>query len=322
MQHEFGIAVLKPDGNKIKIKEKFISLLELNGIEIIDINTLRLTEKDIRECFAPNAVPIDEYIKYMCSGDVQAILVQGKKVGNKLQKIKKTFREMFGISNAVTANMLHTSDQGVEYFLQFPIFFPHLCVEKYCSNSDMHVVVQNEKLDELIRIEKETNLSYVGLVLKAGQNCNVIKQYNQLSAKLTVFSGVSKPFSHNNLMLDIIGFLPKRFNEITDTTFTHNHLTIHDYIGYIESLGGFLVVDYIPFNEFTEELIKMLSSIGIQGVMTYDPRRTLYETEILEDLIIDAGMVNTGGTNGFASIGSLTLGEYEFEDIKKLFIEN
>lgn len=319
MKHEYGIAVLKPDGNKPEIYDCLMTLLKKNDMTIIETSSLRLTEKVLREKFAPNAVPFEEYTQYMTSGDIQAILVHGEKVGMKLMDLKKEFREMHGFKKDTTANMLHTSDQGVEYYLQFPIFFPHLDVRKYCATTDMHVRIDSCKLSELKRIEAETNLSNIGVILESGQSCDVIKKYREEGGRLTTFYGVTKAFHDEDNSLNIIGYLPKKHEEISESNFIHTHTTIEAYVNYIQSLGGYVVLDYLPFEKFNEVLYEKLKSWGIQGVMTYDPRRTLYEVEVLEDIIIDLGLENTGGTNGHASIGELTLGQDDFENIFKHF---
>lgn len=118
MRHEYGIAVLKPDGNKQHIKEHLFSILKLKGITVVETSDKRLTRYEVEKNFAANSVPFDDYVDYMTSGYCHAILVHGYKVGLRLQELKKSFREQYGFTKESIANVLHTSDQGVEYYLQ------------------------------------------------------------------------------------------------------------------------------------------------------------------------------------------------------------
>lgn len=315
MKHEYGIVVLKPDGNNPYIKEELRSLLKTNNMTVVEESSKRLSKQDVENHFAPNDAPLEAYIAYMTSADCHAILVHGNKVGIRLQELKKVFRERHGFNRESTANIIHTSDQGVEYFQQFPLFFPHLSLEQYCSVADMNVRLSKYDMCELTQIEKESNLSYLGIILETGQSCDLIKKYRINGGELTLFYGIRRTFIWEEIEISIIGYLPVKYDEISESTIGANAEDIGTFTQKVESLKGYLVLDYLPYEIFSEDLYRFLKSLKIRGIMTYDPRRSLKEVEVLEDIVLDEGFDNTGGSNGIVKIGKLTLGEFEFENI-------
>ncbi len=76
-----------------------------------------------------------------------------------------------------------------------------------------------------------------------------------------------------------------------------------------------LVLDYLPYEVFSDALYTFLKHLKIKGIVTYDPRRSLKEVEELEDIVLDKGFDNTGGSNGIVKTGEMTLGAFEFEKI-------
>lgn len=315
MKHEYGIVVLKPDGNNTAIKEQLISLLKNDDFLIIEESDRRLSKEEVENHFAPNAVPIEEYTAYMTSSDCHAILVYGNKVGFRLQELKKTFRERYGLKKENTTNIIHTSDQGVEYFQQFPVFFPNLSLLQYCSVADMNVKLNKYDMNELFQIEEETNLSYLGIILDSNQSCDLIKKYRANGGMLNLFYGIRRTFIWQSIEMSIIGYLPMKYDEVPESIIGEKSEDIVIFTNKIINLNGYLVLDYLPYEMFAVDLYNYLRSLNIRGIVTYDPRRTLKEVEELEDNVIDEGFDNTGGSNGIVKIGNLTLGEYEFENI-------
>lgn len=91
--------------------------------------------------------------------------------------------------------------------------------------------------------------------------------------------------------------------------------SIHEFTREINNMSGYVVLDYLPNKVFTEKIFELLKNLKVNGIMTYDPRRSLLEVEELEDIVIEEGFDNTGGSNGNVRVGELTLGEFEFENI-------
>lgn len=119
---EYGIIIIKPDGIKCKIIEELQISISNHHLEIVKIKEACLNKEQVYEFFV---TPFDKlkYAEYISSNKCIIILVYGYMTGYKLFHIKYNLRRKHGFSNKDMENLIHASDPGNEYFMQFKLFF-------------------------------------------------------------------------------------------------------------------------------------------------------------------------------------------------------
>jgi nucleoside diphosphate kinase len=320
---DYAIAVLKPDGVTTPgVYENLKQKLVENHLELICEKRMQLNKNDVLHHFTS---PFDAniYSEYMASGDIIAFLLKGDGATHKLREVKLEFRKEYGFTSKDMKNLLHTTDHGTEYKLQFSLLFPSFSILEYSQYADLAVRIYGNK-GEIIRqlnlIDKETNLKYIGLLMESKTQLEAVKEfYHSNKEKLQVIPGYLKKTKFEGKNIELIGYLPIYNNfQILDTVPFNLKLT--EFLNWVKLNKGLLFLNYLPLNDITPELLSSLKKIGLNGVQVYDPRRSLEEAELLEDIVEDDfGLFVSGGTNGYEEVGKTAIGKYEFEQFKQLF---
>lgn len=320
---EYGIIVLKPDAMEKAMLNNLIDLLKNLNFEIIRVKNVTLSYDDVIQHFASNFNPV-VYAEYMSRREVGVILIGGERVGKELGVIKNTFRKRFGYSSDNMENLVHTVDQGNEYFRQFKLFFPELDLVSYTKYADMNIVSrknEHETIAELKFLDKESSLSWAAVVQETGTICRVVEKFKVVKDRLNVLLGLKHLCTYkNSKKIIIIGYFPEDITVTPYHAFLNEGTSFFEYIQWVKGLGGIAILDYIPLEEVELEMLLDLKKAGMHGVNIYDPRRSITEAEELEDIIESvAGLLFSGGGNGYARPGEMALGRYEFDKLYQEF---
>ena len=308
---EFGLVVLKPDGNNREIINELKLQIALHEMHEIEEKEVLLKREEISQNFIANNVCIDEYVSYLTSGLCYALIVRGTNASYKLQQLKKAFREKFGFSSKDTKNLIHTVDQGNEYYQQFNVFFPELDIRNYSAYGDLTVhacSTHEETIIKLNEIENNTNLSYVGLLYPFLSFNERIVDYKTKGIKLEVVEGIYCDTSFKGISCRVIAYLPHMCKDVLRAS---ENVGFQDFICYFKKIGATIFLDYVDDQIVTDEFIASMVSYGFDGIVTYDPRHSLEVVEALEDRIIDAGLINIGGSNNVVPPATLSIGMQE-----------
>lgn len=308
---EYGLIMLKPDGNQELYYECIKNKLKENKIEVVKERDVQLKSKDVGEVFF-NAAKPDEYIKYMTSGISKAILVKGRNAGYRLYKIKKEVRGAYNYKKGDMKNLIHSPDNGNEYYYQFGILFPELDISKYCAFGDLNVILPKNKLKaikQLETVENETNISCIAINMNVKEYNAILNKFHQKYRRLKTIIAVSNNYEYDNKTISVMGYLPEQFKSIPKYKINNYKDSIFNFISYIESFGGISVLGYLPSDFYTNRFIEKIKKIGIKGALVHDPRRSVNEAHLLDDRIHDEGLIFTGGSGGIMDIGKITIGE-------------
>lgn len=278
-----------------------------------------LSSEEVERNFIANNVCIDEYISYITSGLCCAVIVRGTNASFKLQQLKKSFREKFGYSSKHTRNLIHTVDQGNEYYQQFNVFFPDLDIRAYSTYGDLTIHAcsnHEETIAKLKAVEKSTNLSHVGLLYPLSCSNERIVNYKTKGVKLGGVEGIYCNVTFKEKACRIIVYL--QYGHKDEITVDEN-FNVEELIGYFKRNGAKIFMDYVDYQVVTDEFIESLVFYGFDGIVTYDPRHSLEVVEELEDRIIEAGLTNIGGSNNVVPPATLIIGQQEVIEFLSLF---
>lgn len=118
---EYTLIMIKPGF----AREQMINAIKLSvkreGITIEYEYYKRFTEEQIRRAFYSAFVNEEEYVKYLSSDYMYVMLVSGNNCYQKMRIMKRHLRNQFGLDSSDMKNILHTADDGVEFYLQYSI---------------------------------------------------------------------------------------------------------------------------------------------------------------------------------------------------------
>ncbi|EML6324631.1 hypothetical protein QCQ60_004951 [Bacillus cereus] len=325
LNQEHGLFVLKPDSIEKGLLNDFLKFVINKKIEIVQVKVLKLNYQQALKHFS-SIFNLEEYAAYMSRGQIAAILVRGEKIGKVLGEIKREFRKGFGYTSENMENLVHTADQGNEYYEQFKLLFPELELAKYTKWADMNILVRDNE-EEVIKILKEleqgSNLVWAGVVQETGKKCNVIEEFEKEGGKLKTLLGLEHICKHHNDQVSIIAYLPDTLKSTPNHTFLNEQTTAEEYIQWVKMIGGITVLNYKPLTELTKEFLLSLKDIGLDAVHIYDARRSIDETEELEEIVEShCDLKFSGGGNGCSIPGEMALGHHEFEKLYGEIIRN
>ncbi|MFG3611365.1 nucleoside-diphosphate kinase [Rummeliibacillus stabekisii] len=320
---DYGLAILKPDGViKPKVYDSFKRELEKNNLEIVFEKRAQLQKKDILSHFS-SPFNMDEYADYLSSGEIISFLVRGHGASHKLREIKLEFRKEYGFTSNDMRNLLHTADHGNEYNLQFKLLFPSCNIVVYSQYADLTVKLNgsnNEILNQLLKIDQESNLKHIGLLCEDYSIIEVVREFNKLkSGKLEVIMVYVYKTNFKDINIELLGYLPLKKTPTVKARPMHGSIT--EFFEWIRDNEGLVILNYLPLKNISSEMLNYLKALNLCGVQVYDPRRTLTEAEILEDIVEDDfGLFVSGGTNGFDVAGAISIGKYEFNQLTNLYL--
>ncbi len=158
MNSEYGVFIVKPDGVEQGIHREFINSLVVNKVKIIDVRRKKLARSEVQEGFF---TAYDEYARYLTEGDSIGIFEQiiSENCYDYIYDLKMDFRSKHSVSKNTMKNLVHSSDDGLEYYLQRNIFFKEYNNSRYCLSSDLLTYAGN--LHDMLRTIQKSNLQKI-----------------------------------------------------------------------------------------------------------------------------------------------------------------
>ncbi|NHJ47875.1 MAG: nucleoside-diphosphate kinase [Asgard group archaeon] len=132
-EFEREFVMVKPDGVKRRLIGDVISRLEKAGLRIVAIKMLKLTKKMAEEHYAVHQGKpfFDGLIKFITSGPVVAMIVEGKDAVKRVRKIAGatkpmeaevgTIRGDYGM--VIGRNIVHAADSPENAKIEYAIYF-------------------------------------------------------------------------------------------------------------------------------------------------------------------------------------------------------
>lgn len=177
---EYGLFVIKPDGLRRKIEKDFDKLLSERNFGIVKKKMKQLTPQDIMKNYFFQSTA---NIQYLCDGPVKAYFVDTERQNSAddIYALKMDFRLRYGIHKNEFYNLLHSSDEGLEFYLQRKLFFREYDNGDYSFGTDMLIDCEDEQIlaNKLAQIQLNKNLSAVCVVVNSYQ---IFKMMNQFKA--------------------------------------------------------------------------------------------------------------------------------------------
>lgn len=308
---EYGIICLKPDGIQKKgLYDTVISKLKEKQLLIVKERELLLSRRQI-QFFFNSIFKTDLYESYLSRGKVRVILAKGENAAYKLRRIKVEVRALFGLNSSTMENLLHSVDHGCEYYEQFHLFFPELSNTFYSGYADLTIDMemhlhQSQKLIE--KLESQTNISWCGLIFQCDPS---LKQLELQSEKIKILYGIKKPFKYENRDIHLIGYFLWENRQLVEEA---KDLSLYDFIGYFKQNHGAVILDYLEKKHLSVPFLKKLDKrLMLDGIVLYDPRRSLQDAEDLEEIIEDNTNIKfCGGSSGLVAPGSMSIGKRDF----------
>ena len=118
---EYTLIMIKPGFVREQIINEVKSSVKREGVTIEYEYYKCFTEEQIRRAFYSAFVNKEEYVKYLSSDCMYVMLVSGNNCCQKMRIMKRHLRNQFGLDSSDMKNILHTADDGVEFYLQYSI---------------------------------------------------------------------------------------------------------------------------------------------------------------------------------------------------------
>lgn len=118
---EHTLIMIKPGFARERIINAVKSLVKWEEITIEYEYYKRFTEEQIQRAFFSAFVNKKEYIKYLSSDYMYVMLVRGNNCYQKMRIMKRCIRNQYGLDSSDMKNILHTADDGIEFYLQYSI---------------------------------------------------------------------------------------------------------------------------------------------------------------------------------------------------------
>ncbi len=249
---EYCLIMIKPgfatDENIEYIKRTFIS----QGLEIVREFSKKFSYDDIKLGYFSADVEEEQYLNYLTSDKMYVMLAYGENCFHVAKVTKNLLREQYGLAKNELQNLLHTSDDAVEFYLQYSI----------C-----------EELKDL-EIDKK---GYANLYIN---NTNRINYRNY--EKRALIKKEFNQFSNFNGEYDFYGFL-------SDLEIGNKKISIINYIRNEKDLickKSFKIV-YFMHDLLNEQILLKLNEIGIRGVLLNYENTDIKDAEIIFEMIED-----------------------------------
>ncbi|NTJ35926.1 nucleoside-diphosphate kinase [Agrobacterium rhizogenes] len=264
---ESNILLVKPDSlNQQRFVDIVVDDLGRHGFEIVASGSKALSEAELNQNFI---VKNGEHLDYMLSGPVAAILYRGDSAVGFGRNYKFEFRKQHKVDDI--RNVLHTTEPGNEYVVQFGLFFPELDIAKYHQFTDQGVFYSSLSPSD---IEKLPTLGRFNLIAENEQQF------------------FSEPFSAVHGIHNCINV---GFKEVIGPSI--DLVRYHQKGG--QSDGGQVRVLLLHGEvDYTRELPVLKEKHQIHGVVCYKPSYSLIETENLRYQIFENKLFCVGGSFG------------------------
>lgn len=285
---EHGILVVKPDGNTPIINAQIEAALHEANLKIIEQFSLKFTFEQAKNIFSTTTYCYDDYYSYLSSDYVQIMLIRGNYAISKLQEIKYAIRRS-NMCEKNMRNLIHTSDTGNEYKLQFQKLFPHLKYNNYLLFADLHIPYF------WLRHDVKELPQHGGIII----NSDDFQEACRYNFPPNMLIGIRTNCCYSNYNLPIISyFLANADWRYRGKQLLFNNTSLNKLVKKTKEIGGVCIVDYMPFPFFSHETVSNIKNLGVSGFKVFDLRYSLSQIEKIRYYVkYKYKMLATGGTN-------------------------
>lgn len=303
---EYGIIVLKPDGNTEECYKECLKFAKARGLTKVMTKELILSSKDVNNNFY-NGHNKKLYAQYLGSSKVKIILFSGENTEYKLYKIKLLLREKFGNCSNEMMNRFHTPDNGCEYYRQFTLFFPELDIRKFSFYADLDIgKIENNFVENMHNIS-ESKLQIIGVSYNSWSKLMSYQQDELINSGKTIYF-----YKKVNIRLCTWIRFYSDINNIYE--FEKIDSLYLKKLNIIEkNKKGFVVYDWNDCWSNNQN-INMMIKLGIKNAFVYTIKRSVKKAHIIDDYLHKYGFASAGGSQG-KGIGVISIGKRMFDKI-------
>lgn len=285
---EHVLIMIKPGQHKKNIHEELMYELESHKLEVCKIKTTYLTKKQVDQNFS-TLLNRNEYAEYLSSGLVDIFIVKGDCAIDKAKKVKNKIRAKYSVSSKMIKNLIHSSDEGLEYYLQFTCCFPEYDIRHFPGYADM-----------LASFPCNTGLMRAH-ICDATVDMADIQQLHLFVRPYEIC--VNRSHTQCLLYSKEICYIPA-------------FKCIEECIEAAKEKQGFVVVDLFGA-EVTDSMMTQMQKKGVIAAIAFDSRYCLDYSKDLQEIIENCGLLAIGGSFTLSDSGLITISEKKFIEIFK-----
>ena len=248
---EYSLIMIKPGfaTNEIITQIKKIFLDE--GVQIIREFYKKFTYSELKGAYYSSFVEEEEYLNYLSSDKMYVMLACGQYCYYVTRNTKHKIREYYGLDNKELKNLLHTSDDSVEFYLQYL-----LCKELHDLDLD--------KKGYANLFITDANCMYMRNYEKKALIKQNIYQLDKFNDDYNFYGFVSQIEEKGNKKASIINYI------ISEEDLIKNH--------------SFKIINF--FHDLLDkQKLLMYNQIGVRGVLLNCENTDIKDAEIIFEMI-------------------------------------
>lgn len=282
---EHALILIKPGKHREDILEELMYDFKANKLDICMTKTMNLSRKQV-EIYFSTLLNRDEYIDYMTSGLVDVFIVKGNHAIEKAKIIKNNIRNKHMVDSKIINNLIHSSDEGLEYYLQFTCCFPDINIKLFSGYADMLALATDEN-----------KLSSMQAMI-----CNqTADTHSKKHFRLCVHS--YEVFVNQSIVRCLL-----YTNEKCDKASFKN---VEECVYESQVNKGFVAVDLFGVDNI-KIIIEQVQKKGVIAVNVFDSRYCLDSSKDLQEIIEEHGLISIGGSYMLFDAGLITISENTF----------
>lgn len=244
---ELPICIYNEDGSFKEIKKFFLD----EGVQIIREFYKKFTYSELKGAYYSSFVEEEEYLNYLSSDKMYVMLACGQYCYYVTRNTKHKIREYYGLDNKELKNLLHTSDDSVEFYLQYL-----LCKELHDLDLD--------KKGYANLFITDANCMYMRNYEKKALIKQNIYQLDKFNDDYNFYGFVSQIEEKGNKKASIINYI------ISEEDLIKNH--------------SFKIINF--FHDLLDkQKLLMYNQIGVRGVLLNCENTDIKDAEIIFEMI-------------------------------------
>jgi len=285
---EHALMLIKPGRHRKGILEELTYELNSHKLDICMTKTMHLSREQVEVNFS-TLLNRDEYIDYMTSGLVDVFIIKGIHAIEKAKIIKNKIRKKHMVDSKMINNLIHSSDEGLEYFLQFTCCFPNVNIKLFTGYADMLATDENK-------------LSSMQAVI-----CDPTVDAH--SVKYSRFFVHSYEVFVNQSIVRCLTYTKRSCNK---ASFKYVEECVYE----SKENQGFVAIDLFGVDN-TKIAIEQLPEKGVIAANVFDSRYCLDDSKDLQEIINEYDLISIGGSYMLSNTGLITISENTFTEILK-----
>ncbi|KZK93794.1 Nucleoside diphosphate kinase [Pseudovibrio sp. Ad46] len=273
---EHNMILVKPDpSNQKRFVEAISADLLESGYEIVAVRNRQLSSAEFEGNFICKS---SQHLAYITSGPIAAILYRGHSAVGFGRNYKFHFRKQH--STDKLKNILHSTEPGNEFAVQFELFFPNLNITEHHQFADQGVYFSSLKE---IQSGELSRLASFNLIAANNEEANSRQFKETCSLRNCRYVGYRERIHSSTELL--------RYRRKADLS--------------AKDMPEVRVLLLHDLQEYSQHIRHMKETHKIHGVVCYKPKFTLLETEMLRTSILENNLFCVGGSFGGQSPGSI-----------------